>query len=149
MDHMNRYHGRNEMNKLTMLVTCLLVVCNVGFASDPNVSVRMKNGERALIEDFRGGDQTGYGTSRLYSVASTAASTDTTMVSSLGMYKVDYVNIGSNTVYISTNGTTVTTANCQLILPAGMSFSDKTKVAVSKIYYYTPATGATSSLVIT
>ena len=134
---------------LCLLILCGLVVCANAYASDPNASDRIKYGERALIEQFRGGDQTGYGISREYAVTSTAASIQTTPVSSVGMYRVHYVNIGAKPIHIATNGSAVSATNIQIILPPGMAFADSTKVPVRTISYYTPGTLDTSTLIIT
>jgi hypothetical protein len=134
---------------MCLLILCGLVVCASAYASDPVASNRIRQSERALIEQFRGGDQTGYGISRQYDVTSTATSTQTTPVSSAGMYRVHYVNIGAKVIHIATNGDDVSATNIQVILPPGMAFADSTKVPVRNISYYTPVALDTSTLIIT
>jgi len=100
------------------------------------------------IEKYRGGDANGYGLAAALSVTSSPASFVTTGVSSTGVNSLYLANTGAYDAYLSTNGTSVSTANCQILVPAGCAFTSRSKSPVVTVYYYTPAPTTTTTLYV-
>lgn len=136
------------------LVTLLVLTVIVGaisypaaMADDPAVKTPPQSAYRVTLDaQYRGGSAGGYGKSRAVAVTSTPASTSSALMSTDGVNLLHFANLGTGTVLCSLNGTQVSTANCQIYLPPGLTFTSITKSKVSTISYYCPT--GTATLVI-
>lgn len=139
----------------TLALFCLAVLFAFGtfgqpelHASQPTNDVRIKSGEKALIEAFVGGNLNGLGRSHVLSVDGTAAETVTTDVSSDGVFAINFANSGSHAVFAtmsasSTSPSTPTTYNANVIIPSGATLDYRPKLPVVKMKLYAP-TGTTT-----
>ena len=139
--------GMSLVSGLVVAAACfglLFYGALVAHANDPSGAVQPQSEYRlALDSQYRGGASGGYGKARAFAVTATPASASMTTMSTNGVHLIHFTNLGSGTVLSSLNGTSVSTANCQMYLPPGLTFTSITKSRVSTVWYYCPTGTAT------